>query len=84
MVDITGTTLSIGDKVAAQYQQLFRIGQVIGFTSKKVKVAFDFSAYGDPSLSSTSVDIATLNPWRIAKVANQNIGLQDYYQYIKS
>ena len=81
--DISGVPLNIGDKVAVQYKQLFRIGQVMGFTTKKVKVGFDFSASGDSSLCSTSAEIAILCPWKLAKVINQNIGLQDYYKYIK-
>ena len=84
MKDVSGAQLAIGDKVAVQYKQLFRIGQVIGFTTKKAKVAFDFSASGDPSLCNISTEVATLSPWKLAKVVNQNVGLQDYYKYIKA
>lgn len=77
MKDISGVELNIGDKVATQYQQLFRIGEIVGFTAKKVIVVFDFRAI-NPSLEE-----AKLNPWRLAKVANQQIGLRDYFQYIQ-
>jgi len=50
-VDISGTPLNIGDKVAAQYQQLFRIGIITGFTNKKVVVGFDFSSGLNPNTS---------------------------------
>lgn len=56
----------------------------MGFTTEKVKVAFDFSASGDPFLCSTSAEVAKLSPWKLAKVVNQNVGLQDYYKYIKA
>ena len=77
-VDISGTPLDVGDKVAVQYKQLFRIGEIQGFTASKVIVVFDFGAIG-PEL-----ETAKLNPWRLAKVCNQNIGLQDYYSHIMS
>ncbi|MBR2246035.1 MAG: hypothetical protein IJ880_03230 [Bacilli bacterium] len=77
MKDISGVELNIGDKIATQYQQLFRIGEIVGFTAKKVIVVFDFGAI-KPSLEE-----AKLNPWRLAKVANQQIGLRDYFQYIQ-
>lgn len=79
-VDISGTPLNIGDKVAVQYQQLFRIGLIISFTDKKVVVGFDFSSGLIPN---TPLDIAKLSPWKLAKVVNQNIGLRDYFQYIE-
>jgi hypothetical protein len=79
-VDISGTQLNIGDKVAVQYQQLFRIGVISGFTAKKVIVDFDFSATG----SQTVLISTRVYPWKIAKVVNQNIGLQDYYRYIEN
>ena len=81
MVDISGTHLNIGDKVAVQYQQLFRIGVIKGFTKRKVLVGFDFHADPHPD---NDLEIAALNPWKLAKVANQDVGLQDYYQYIKA
>jgi hypothetical protein len=28
------------------------------------------------------LETAKLNPWKLAKVCNQNIGLRDYYDYI--
>ena len=77
IVDISGTVLEIGDKVAVQYKQLFRIGEITGFTDKKVVVGFDLSATGNPPLETVK-----LNPWKLAKVCNQNIGLRDYYDYI--
>jgi hypothetical protein len=78
-VDVSGAELNIGDKVAVQYQQLFRIGEIKGFTNKKVIVTFDFSC----EANGTCLEDARLYSWKLAKVANQNIGLQDYYQYIK-
>lgn len=77
-VDISGTELKVGDKVAVQYQQLFRIGQIIGFTKKKIIVTFDFGGMGE------SLENAKLDSWRMAKVVNQNVGLKDYYQYINN
>lgn len=77
MKDISGVELNIGDKVATQYQQLFRIGEIVGFTAKKVIVVFDF---GDIN---PSLEEAKLSPWRLAKVSNQQIGLRDYFQYIQ-
>lgn len=79
-VDISGTPLNTGDKVAVQYQQLFRIGVITGFTDKKVVVGFDFSSGLIPN---TPLDTAKLSPWKLAKVVNQNIGLRDYFQYIE-
>ena len=80
-VDISGTPLNIGDKVATQYQQLFRIGVITGFTNKKVVVRFDLSSGLNPT---TSLDTAKLSSWKLAKVVNQDIGLRDYFQYIES
>ncbi len=79
MVDISGTTLRVGDKVAVRYSQLFRIGKIVGFTPKKVLVGFAFSeeVYTDEDL-----EVARFSPWKLAKVINQSVGLQDYYQYI--
>lgn len=77
MKDVSGVELNIGDKVATQYQQLFRIGKIVGFTAKKVIVVFDFGAIN------SSLEEAKLNPWKLAKVANQQIGLRDYFQYIQ-
>ena len=70
MVDISGTFLKIGDKVAVQYKQLFRIGEIIGFTDKKVIVGFDFSATGNKDIP---LETTKLNPWKLAKVCNQDI-----------
>lgn len=77
-VDISGTELNVGDKVATQYQQLFRIGIITGFTNKKVIVGFDFTA------ESQYLEHTKLNPWRLAKVINQDISLTDYYKYIQA
>ena len=83
-VDISGAELKIGDKVAVQYQQLFRIGQITDFKKKKVVVAFDFTSGVNGEVTpSEQLDYANLNPWKLAKVTNQEIGLRDYYQYIK-
>lgn len=76
-VDISGTPLNVGDKVAVQYQQLFRIGEIVGFTNKKVIVGFAFSEGPAP------LDQARLDPWRLAKIVNQNVGLRDYFNLIK-
>ena len=76
-IDVSGAPLTIGDKVATQYQQLFRIGRIEGFTKKKVIVAFDFSAQGNES--PTSMERAKIAPWKIAKVANQDCTLQTYF-----
>lgn len=35
LVDISGTTLRVGDKVAVQYSQLFRVGKIVGFTLRR-------------------------------------------------
>lgn len=76
--DISGVPLNIGDKVVVQYKQLFRIGIITGFTDKKIIVGFNFSV-----LNPEELEYVKLNPWKVAKVINQNIGLQDYYKYIK-
>ena len=77
-VDVSGALLSIGDKVATQYEQLFRIGIIQGFTKQKVIVGFDYSETGQ-----TPLQLAKLNPWKLAKVVNQQCGLRDYFNYIK-
>ena len=83
-VDISGADLNIGDKVAVQYQQLFRIGQITGFKNKKVIVAFDFTTGINEEITSPEhLDYVNLYPWRLAKVANQEIGLRDYYKFIQ-
>lgn len=56
-VDVSGALLSIGDKVATQYEQLFRIQ---GFTKQKVIVGFDYSETGQ-----TPLQLAKLNPWKL-------------------
>ena len=83
MVDISGCELKIGDKVAAQYQKLFRIGVVIGFTKKKVIVGFDFTSSLNGEPKEEDLEQAKLSPWKLAKVVNQKVGLRDYYNYIK-
>lgn len=77
-VDISGAELNVGDKVAVQYQQLFRIGVITGFTKKKVIVGFDFTT------ESHDLEYTKLSPWRLAKVVKQDIGLTDYYKYIQA
>ena len=79
VVDISGTTLRVGDKVAVQYSQLFRVGRVVGFTSKKVLVGFDFTE----THTDEDLEVARFSPWKLAKIINQDVGLQDYYQYIQ-
>lgn len=76
-IDVSGAPLVIGDKVATQYQQLFRIGRIEGFTKQKVIVVFDFSAQGTET--PTSMERAKIAPWKIAKVANQDCTLQTYF-----
>ena len=81
-VDISGTSLNTGDMVAVHYEQAFRIGRIDGFTKKQVIVTFDFGA---TMLGyAPSYQQARLYPYKLAKVVNQNIGLQDYYQYLPS
>jgi hypothetical protein len=79
LVDISGTTLRVGDKVAVQYSQLFRIGKIVGFTPKKVLVGFDFTE----THTDEDLEVARFSPWKLAKIINQDVGLQDYYQYIQ-
>lgn len=83
-VDISGAELKVGDKVAVQYQQLFRIGQITDFKKKKVVVAFDFTTgFNGEMTPPEHLDYANLNPWKLAKVANQEVGLRDYYKFIQ-
>ena len=84
-VDVCGAELQIGDKVATNYAQLFRIGVVVGFTAKKVIVRFDFGCdpgvidpYSEPT---TSQEDAKIFAWKIAKCFNQNCEVDDYYKY---
>ena len=79
VVDISGTTLRVGDKVATQYSQLFRVGRIVGFTPKKVLVGFDFTE----THTDEDLEVARFSPWKLAKIINQDVGLQDYYQYIQ-
>ena len=72
-VDVSGAPLSIGDKIATH-----RIGIIQGFTKQKVIVGFDYSETGQ-----TPLQLAKLNPWKLAKVVNQQCGLRDYFNYIK-
>lgn len=81
-VDVSGTPLTVGDKVAVNYQQLFRIGIILRFTPKRVVVGFDFTAKGN-GLETGRLDEGTFSPWKLAKVVNQNVGLIDYYDLIK-
>lgn len=83
MVDISGCELKVGDKVAAQYQQLFRIGVVLGFTKKKVVVGFDFTSGFNREPTEDDLEHAKLCPWKLAKVVNQEVGLRDYFNYIE-
>ncbi len=79
-VDISGTPLNVGDKIATQYQQLFRVGVITGFTNKKVIVGFDFSGGSDE----TQLELTKISPWKLAKIVNQNVELMDYFQYIQN
>lgn len=77
-IDVSGAPLAKGDKVAVQYQQAFRIGRIVGFRKKKVVVEFDFSANGNENPN--SMERAQLCPWKMAKVANQNCSLHEYFK----
>ena len=82
IVDVSGTPLKIGDKVAVNYQQLFRIGIILKLTPKRVVVGFDFTAQGN-ALETDRLEEARFSPWKLAKVVNQNVGLRDYFDHIK-
>ena len=83
MVDVCSCELKVGDKVATQFQQLFRIGVILGFTKKKVIVGFDFTSGFNGEPKEEDLDQAKLCPWKLAKVVNQEVGLRDYFNYIE-
>ena len=78
MTDICGAPLNVGDKVSIRYDQLTRIGLVVGFTKTKVIVGLDYTANGYKSLSDL-VEVKAA-PYNLTKVINQNVGLLDYYK----
>lgn len=84
-VDVCGAELQIGDKVATNYAQLFRIGVVVGFTAKKVIVRFDFGCetgvINPYEEAGPSQEDAKLCAWKIAKCFNQDCDIDDYYKY---
>ena len=78
IIDICGAPLNVGDKVSVKYDQLTRIGLVLGFTKNKVIVGFDYTANGYKSLS--DLVQAKFAPYNLTKVINQDVGLLDYYK----
>lgn len=78
VIDICGELLNIGDKVSVHYDQLTRIGVVLGFTKTRVIIGLDYTVNGYKSNSElTQVKVASYN---LTKVINQNIGLRDYFK----
>lgn len=76
--DICGEPLGVGDKVSVHYDQLTRIGVVLGFTKTRVIIGLDYTANSYKSDSElTQIKVA---PYNLTKVINQNIGLRDYFK----